>query len=935
MMRKIVWISIVFFVWQHWLLIPGSAATAEDVPWGKHIRYIRIESDYPISEASILRILTVHEGDTLTAPAIRSCLQNIATLQKFSQVDVSAKEFDDGIALVFKLNPEWTVRKIKFKGKQTGFLFAYGFGSKLTKKEITRACQIRENETFSEQKLQESISNLKRLYLSYGYGLCDIQPVVIEHVDTKEVTITFHVHKRTPTLIRQITFNGNKAFSVNTLRKHIKHRPGRRFLENNLENDVSKLRDFYLKKGYLKVRIRHPGYVYDAEENVVDLSFTIQEEDQIKLFLQSPKHWWNLSWWIYRLERKPHTILEVLGLSDTDQIDSDLLDQSAEHLNAIYKKHGYAFSDCRLIIDPDNDTVSQYRFELTEHTKVKTNSITFSGHTTFPEETLRNYILSAEGKVYQDIEFMKDCKAIELFYQNQGFPDVIIQGLAPDLDTGKTDVNLLIKITEGQQHLIKSIGFTGNSKFNRDELIQLSSLKETTPYSDERLKSGINKIVSEYKKQGYANVKIDSRVDVESKSKYRNILLTIYEGYEVTFGKIIVRGARKTKRSVIDRNLLDVEGKPFNLETMQAIQKKLTQTGLFSSVRSQTLPFQQNEPTRNVIVNLKERPSLYLEAGPGFNTDSGLNGYLNFYTTNLFGTNRYLGSSIFISEESEKSQVIYREPEFSGYPIQWEIRIFRRLTQEDGYELFRYGGRSNWTYRFNSKARALLEYRLEEDQPRNIEPGTSIPLDYRNSVRIGSLSPALLFDSRTDPRNPDKGSLFSLKVEFARPVYDSEVDFTKTIFEGFHFIPVHKDHVLGLALRCGWGRDLPFQERFKLGGIKTIRGWGYEDIDGTVSPGLVQEGDEITGIGGNTFIVGNLEWRAPLIWGLMGVVFLDTGNVWESSSDISFDELKTSVGLGIRFMTPIGPVGVDYAVNINRDDDDPKTRWSVIIGHTF
>ncbi|MBN1356353.1 outer membrane protein assembly factor BamA [bacterium] len=915
-------------------LLPVKADVAPDL-WNKPVRYIRIESDYPLEKQSVMRILTLKEGDLLTQAAVRTSLQNISYLRRFQQVIVSALAFEDGAMIIFKLEPEWMVSSVRFVGKQTGYLFAYGLESRISKKEILRHCTLRENEIYTDQKLLKTIRNLEELYAEYGYGKCEIIPDLTKLDERKKIAVTFRISKNEPTLIRDVTFIGNETIPDSVLKNKVDSRPGRRFLERKLDSDMEDLRDFYLRKGFFKIRIRRPEYSYIPEKNMVDIVFSVEEHEAMSIRIDAPAHFWNLSWWFYKLERKPNTLFEVLGLADTELIDDELLHQATDRLTAKYTSRGYAFAEGELTVIDTETGRNRYLYAVNQGSKVDISKINIEGNETFADEILDDYIVSSEGKSYDPAEFEEDCRSVRLYYQNQGFQNATVEGTLQNFDPESSKVALVIRITEGFQTTIQSITVKGNDTIDGDELLSLSGLSVEQPYFPAAIENAKIRIASEYRRRGFSDISVDTQITFDKSRKSTRVDISINEGNRTVFGKTIIRGVQKTKRSVIDRNTLDIEDEPFNLETIQKMERNLSQTGLFASVQAESPLIQANEPRRNVIIALQERSSLYLETGPGYNTDSGLNGYLSFYTTNLFGTNRYLGSSIYVTEISDKSQITFREPEFAGYPIQMEIRLFRTLTREDGYRLFRYGGRANWTYRFSSRARAILEYRLDEDRPMDIEVGTTIPDEYRNSVKIGSLAPAFLYDSRNDPRNPVKGQLFSLKVEFAREVYDSEVDFTKTIFEGFQFLELLPEQVLGLAFRCGWGRDLPFQERFKLGGIKTIRGWGYEDIAGSAGSGLRQEGSNVQGTGGNTFMLGNLEWRVPLVWSFIGVVFIDSGNVWESVDNIRLDELKTSIGLGLRFMTPIGPVGVDYAYNVMRDDEDPRYRWSVVIGHTF
>ncbi len=182
-----------------------------------------------------------------------------------------------------------------------------------------------------------------------------------------------------------------------------------------------------------------------------------------------------------------------------------------------------------------------------------------------------------------------------------------------------------------------------------------------------------------------------------------------------------------------------------------------------------------------------------------------MNGYLSLYTTNLGGSNRYLGISGSLSEKDHKSNIIFREPEFANLPVQLELRLLTEQTTESDYRLVRRGTRATWSYRVRESLRLLLVYRFDNDEPYDISPEAEIPDDYRNSVKIGSLSPGFLYDSRDDPRAPQSGSLFSTKFEFARTMYSSEVQFTKISAEATHFIGLQKNGVLGsLAQIRSW-----------------------------------------------------------------------------------------------------------------------------------
>ena len=918
------------------LLITGIAhCEVNDSFYGSPVEYIRLECAYPIPKLDVLNAIDICEGDILTPSKIRKSLENLNLLKRFRYVEVNAAPFNDGVMLIYFIEPEWLVNKIVFKGKNTGFLFAYGLASRISIKEIERVTTIKQGSVFSQKSIDQTISALKKLYLNYGYGQCKISYSTSPNEEAREINLTFKLTKNDPTFIRNVSIEGNMKVADQDLVKAIKSKPGRRFLKSKFETDVQRLRSYLRNRGFLKARVRSPEFIYDSTSNTIDIKFSIIENEPVSIKLTAPKHLWNFDWWLYHVELKPHTLYNILDLDTKDEIDEKALDDAQQAILSEYQKHGYSQSEITLQKTIDENGVNVYSYDVYENKQLKIDSISMEGNSIFPTSELSQLLISQKNDYFQISLWEQDQLIIQNFYQKHGYLNVKVNHSETPSQRKTNKIDLTLSIIEGEKTVIEAINLSGIQHLTEGEIREVLPLKPQDPFYEPSVQAAITILRSRYEHSGYTQIEIKPSIIEGTTQNSKIISIQVEEGKASSIDKVLFTGYKRTKRSLIEKNISGLEGKPFNYSNLMDTQRRLTRTGLFSSARWHILPQEDGLQKKTVIFSLTERGSLFLETGPGYNTDIGLSGYINFYTTSLFGTNRYLGSSIFISQLSEKSQVIYREPEFAGYPVQFEIRLFRNLTDENDYRLFRYGGRANWTYRFTKSTRTILEYRLDEDRAIDIKEGFNLPEEIRNSVKIGSLAPSLILDTRDDPRDPTKGYLISGQIEFARPAYNSDVDFTKTIVEAIHFININKDDVLGLSAQFGWGRDLPIQEKFKLGGIKTIRGWGFEDIRGPKIEGIRPEGTNEFGYGGNTFILGNIEYRKPLFWGLMGVVFIDSGNVWTDFNEIDLNHLKTTLGLGLRFMTPIGPVGLDYGFNITRENYDPRNHWSFVIGHTF
>ncbi|GEM_PF-6797014 len=914
-------------------VLPRVGAIAPDL-YDLPVEYIRLSCDFPFDSIAVINALTIHEKDILTPDSIRRSLRNLHELDRFGNVEVHAEPFLSGVALTFILTPEWTVDRIRFKGKQTGYLFAYGLESRISRKELLRVIDVKQNEAFSENKLQRSRERLTELYIKFGYGKCSVDTTSTRNEGSRTTDVQFVINKGAPSVIDHVEFIGNEAVSDERLLRQMRSVKGRRFLHSALDIDLKSIQNYYQKQGYLTVRVERIESTYHPDSNSFSLKVPIVEGPCIKLQIDAPSHWWNLLWSLSQFERRPSIEMEALGFPDFDTTDLEALNAGEHNLRLRYWERGYAYAESSLETKEIEEHRFVYHYRIDEGERYKVRDVVITGNQSLSEDILRGYMITTRGERYYRHSLQKDCEALFGIYLEHGFIEPVIQAFEMERDDRNRRVSILFRISEGAHFQIGSAKFIGNLHIGKDRLEEISGLHPGSAFQAAAIDRSIQAIIAEYEKSGFPDASA-SWSYVDSSIGNRDLVIEITEGSYVTFGKVLIKGYYRTKLGLINRQIPPVEYKPFCSETMMTIQRNLSQTGLFNSVRIQSLVTEADDSERTLLVSLVERPSLFLETGPGYNTDIGASAYLNLYTTNLYGTNRFLGASIFYAEQAEKSQLTYREPEFAGFPVQMEIRLFRNFNEEDDYDLYRYGGRANWTFRTKERFRLILEYRLDEDRPINIQPDADIPEEYRENVKIGSLAPSAILDTRDDPRDPRSGSLISGKIEFARPVYGSEVDFTKTTFEANHFLKLFRRTTLGLSLRAGWGRDLPFQEKFKLGGIKTIRGWGYEDIRGPGTTDLVSIDGKSRGDGGNVSLLGNIEFRMPLVWGLQGVLFFDTGNVWDSTNEIHLNDLKGTLGAGIRFMTPIGPVGLDFGHNVLKDPFDHSQRWSFIIGQTF
>ncbi|MBN1296260.1 BamA/TamA family outer membrane protein, partial [bacterium] len=804
--------------------LPGNES--KDLP----VRYIRFECPAEIQEDLVLQAIALRENDVLTPESIRKSIRNLHLLDLFKWIDVEMEPFQDGCAVIFILEPNWLVDDISFRGGAISFLFNYGLTGGFSPKTLKREIGLKSSDIYTESVGEASIAALADFYYRQGYGQSTISLNPVFDSETHTVDLVYTIEQGSPTRIQSITIEGNTSISRQDVLSAADVFIGRHFSRDLISEAQEKVLRLYRKQGFISAQVFRPEVRYISEKNTIHVTFRIKEEIPVDIAIETDWHTWNILWWLYMVENRQDAFLQDLGISGSGRITMDRLEEGRRALEQRFWNYGYLNAIVHIDQQQDESGKLRYTFVVDEQEIIRVSDIRFFGNQGFSQdEFLSAGIIGTRiGKKYHHDTFNADGADLKAFYLRNGYRDVqIISGFT--IDKTNETVAVVFTIDEGPHVTWKSIAIEGNYLLDTDSIQQILHVVEGGPYDPDYLVKNMDALTEHYLKNGYTEFSVDHEIR-DQESINPSLHIVINEGVPATIESVLITGYSKTLRSVIRRNMPDLAGQPFYYQALLDAERSLIRTNLFRSVDVDGLMREIGLTDRTVLIRVREQPSIFLEGGPGYNTDRGFNGFLSFYTTNLGGANRYLGASASISQEDQKTSVIYREPEFANLPVQLELRLLTEDSAEDGYRLERRGGRATWSYRIHPQFRLLLVYRFDDDKPYNIEENADLPEEYQYSIKIGSLSPGFLFDSRDDPRDPTRGSLFSVKAEFARSVYNSEVDFSKVTAEATHFFDLPGDGVLGTALRFGFGYHLPYQERFRLGGIKTIRGWDYEDI---------------------------------------------------------------------------------------------------------
>ncbi|MEW6126865.1 MAG: translocation/assembly module TamB domain-containing protein [Acidobacteriota bacterium] len=532
-----------------------------------------------------------------------------------------------------------------------------------------------------------------------------------------------------------------------------------------------------------------------------------------------------------------------------------------------------------------------------------------------------------------------------------------------DTKPNSDDMVLVFIVEEGARSTVADITFQGNTMITAEELRENLPIKAEDAFSPTEARQSNQRIKAMYAEKGFLETTVQYAIlDVEADRVM--LQYNIVEGTRSVIAEIEVTGHSKTHENSIRRFFDFKPGEVLTPDKIRRTQRDLFATGAFSEVSIRPLGMSGKNPDARIVnVRVTEAKPLLMVYGLGYSTDEGPRGLLQFTNTNLFGRINSASIRLRASFREQLAQVQYIDPRVLGSKWGGTVSAFfnrnsnlqtflqRRLVtggtttnNGPGFGINRFVTFAQAERKLSDLTSMRFRYSFESTKLFNVQ---NIPVDEiaRNAqaVRLGQLSAGLTRDTRNSALNPTSGQLISFEHSLAaRPLGGNEA-FNKffTNYQRYRQLPVStpllKDSVLAFAARVGLAapysirgtgangaitdadRQLPISARFFSGGATTLRGFQFEQAgpQAILEPRNEEELPTLVPLGGNALVVMNFELRYPLTTQLRLVPFYDLGNVFRRVSDIEWNGMSHTIGLGLRLNTPIGPVGIDYGYLLN------------------
>ena len=760
-----------------------------------------------------------------------------------------------------------------------------------------------------------------------------------------------------PVAVDSVEIRGNRRVDDAAIRVRLEVRAGSPFNETAIDADIRALYAmgfFRNVTAILEDRVGQAVLIYDVEERPFVREVKVSGNSKIK----------------------DEEILGMVRVRPNTVLDPQKARAGIAEVKKAYEKKGHLDAEItyegEAIGDSDEVVVT---FRIEEREQIRIEKIVIEGNEGLSTRKLKSILSTSErgllsfitGSGNLDREVLQtDAERLTAFYYENGYIDVRVD--EPKVERIEDGLEVTFKLEEGDIYRFGEVSVTGEvleglgaGDFKLDS-------KQGDVFRPSRLRQDMNLVTEKYGDRGYAFVNVTPDTRIHPADKTVDLAFRVVRGPEVYIDRIEVTGNTKSLDKVVRREMeLEEQGR-FSGTKLRRSQERIQRLGFFQDVNITTRKADR-EDRLDVLVDLREGNTGTFSAGAGISSANQFLFNVSLSEINLFGRGQRLLLQADIGTIRRNLTLSLTEPYLFDTEITAGVDVFNWQLQFDEFTRGGTGGGIRFLYPFEAfgleelplgpltlpliDTRVGLEYRIEQAEISGVGSSASSVIRAEQGTRLSSaIIPRLFRDTRNHPFDPTRGSMQDISFEFAGLGGDSQ--FLKAESRARWFVPVWKSETLGeLTFSTGWTfgygvgygseRDLPLFERYFPGGINTVRGYRIRSMgpqvpvhdqflaDGTACPEGQKECGRIINrdvIGGSSQLIVNNEFIFPLVQalGLKGVVFFDAGNAFGASDGIDLNEMRTSVGAGIRWLSPIGPLRIEIGIPLNdRIGDDKET----------
>lgn len=644
--------------------------------------------------------------------------------------------------------------------------------------------------------------------------------------------------------------------------------------------------------------------------------------------------------------------LREIGLTEGRPYDQALADRAEQELRRQYINRSLYGAEVVTTVTPIERNRVNLTFSVTEGEPARIKDIRIVGNKAFTEGTLKGlFDLDTGGFLswytksdrYSRPKLNADLEALRSYYLSRGFLEFRIDSTQVAISPNKQDISITVNITEGERYVVSGVKLEGNYLGKEDEFKSLVTIKPGEPYNADQVADTTKAFTDYFGNFGYAFANVEARPDIDRVNNRVTFNIVAEPSRRAYVRRVNIAGNNRTRDEVIRREFRQFESSWYDGDKIKLSRDRVDRLGFFREVNVETsdVPGAPDQVDLNVTVTEKPTGSLQLSAG--FSSADQLALGFSIKQENAFGSGQYLGVELNTSKYNRTIAFNTTDPYFTPDGISRTVDIYHRTSkpyedQGGNYELVTSGAGLRFGVPFSELDTVFFGASVERTQ---IKPGTNIPAAYlAYANRFGYTSTTLPLsigwsrDDRDSAIAPNSGRLQRVAGEMG---VAGDARYWRANYQYQQYIPINKQYTLAFNGELGWGKgmqDRPFPvfKNFYSGGLGSVRGFDQ----GTLGP------RDVTGatIGGPKKITLNAEVITPFPGAgndrtlrLFG--FVDVGNVFGENERVELGELRASVGAGLSWISPIGPLRLAIAQPVRKFAGDRIQKLQFQIGTSF
>jgi outer membrane protein insertion porin family len=654
--------------------------------------------------------------------------------------------------------------------------------------------------------------------------------------------------------------------------------------------------------------------------------------------------------------------LKEIGLGESRIFDKALVDRAEQELKRQYLSRGLYGVQITTTVTPIERNRVNVSFAVEEGDVARIREINIVGNKAFSDKELRDLLnLTTPGwftwytkaDQYSKQKLTGDIETLRSYYLNRGYLEMQVDSTQVSISPDKKDIYITVNINEGDKFNVADVKLEGEMLGRDQELKSLVTLKPGDVYSGEKLADSVKRISERMGNFGYAFANVNANPEVNREKKEVSFTVLVDPGKRVYVRRINVAGNTKTRDEVIRREFRQFEDSWYDGSKIKLSRDRVDRLGYFKEVNIETPEVMGTSDQVDVNMSVVEKPTGNITLGAGFSSSEKLTLTGSIQQANAFGSGNTVGIDVNTSRRNRTIAVSQTNPYFTDDGISRSFEVFVRTTRPPevntgDYIIRTAGGNTRFGVPFSEVDTVFFGIGAEQT---SVETFTGVA-GYNDSPELykkyvsdfgdGTTAKTTSFpltlawqrDSRDSALVPTVGRYQRVNFEVA-PVGD--LKYYRTIYQHQWFKPLSRTVTLALNGEFDYGRGMsgrryPIFKNFYAGGIGSIRGY-----EGSSLGPRALNGDPL---GGTTRVIANAELQFPFPGSgadrtLRWFTFADAGNVYAERQKIDLSELRYSVGAGISWVSPIGPLKLSYGRALKTKPGDRPQTFQFQLGTGF